>query len=109
MISLTLIIIDILVGIIVFFVSREVMLRSNKDKEVLTTSSSDNDDKVFNAIKSGAKTLNEIMKYTGLPKSTAYKSLKRLLKQGKVEKVINDKGNVRYVIKNEKDKNNSSS
>jgi uncharacterized membrane protein len=28
------------------------------------------------------------MKYTRLPKSTAYKALKRLLKEGKVEKVV---------------------
>ncbi|MBW9140128.1 MAG: winged helix-turn-helix domain-containing protein [Candidatus Aramenus sp.] len=106
MLNVTLLALDVLAGALTFFVSREVMTwLINRKKEVLVSSStSANEEKVLEAIRNGAKTLNEIMKYTGLPKSTAYKALKRLLKEGKVEKVVNG-GNVRYVekVKSEKD------
>ncbi|MCI2415152.1 MAG: winged helix-turn-helix domain-containing protein [Candidatus Aramenus sp.] len=103
MLNVTLLVLDVLAGALTFFVSREVMTRlSGREKEVLLSSSvTANEEKVLEAIRNGAKTLNEIMKYTGLPKSTAYKALRRLVKEGKIERVGNG-GNVRYV---EKEKN----
>ncbi|MCY0860557.1 MAG: helix-turn-helix domain-containing protein [Sulfolobaceae archaeon] len=53
---------------------------------------------VLEAIKMGTDTLAEIIRLTGLPKSTAYRRLKRLVKLGYIEEV-REKGKVRYVLK----------
>ncbi len=105
MISPLLIVLDVLAGLVAFFLSREFIVRLNRkgakeeSVDLLSEDSPDNDSVVLDAIENGAKTLNEIMNYTGLPKSTAYKSLKRLLKSGKVERVSNGNGKFRYVVK----------
>ncbi|MCY0859876.1 MAG: helix-turn-helix domain-containing protein [Sulfolobaceae archaeon] len=105
MITPLLIILDILAGIIAFFITRDLMIWNERRKRsALSTSEEliDTDLKVLKAISEGAGTLNQIMKYTGLPKSTAYKSLKRLLKEGKIEKIV-ENGKVRYVVKSKSD------
>ncbi|MEM0362430.1 MAG: helix-turn-helix domain-containing protein [Sulfolobaceae archaeon] len=57
---------------------------------------------VLEAIKMGTKTLADIVRQTGLPKSTAYRRVKKLVKLGYVEE-IREEGKIRYEIKKNQD------
>ena len=50
----------------------------------------------------GTKTLADIVRQTGLPKSTAYRRVKKLVKLGYVEE-IREEGKIRYEIKKNQD------
>jgi len=102
--------IDALLGLLAFFVSKIILerkaKREEKDEEVLI-SSDELDDKekaVLEAIKNGAKTLNQVMKVTGLPKATAYRKIKSLIKKGLVKVEIEDNKRV-LKVKEEKKEN----
>ena len=89
--------IDALLGLLAFFVSKAILERRAKRKEeeeeVVISSGEELDDKekaVLEAIKNGAKTLNQVMKATGLPKATAYRKIKSLIKKGLVKVEIED-------------------
>ncbi|QGA55281.1 helix-turn-helix domain-containing protein [Sulfolobus sp. E5-1-F] len=56
---------------------------------------------VLEAIKMGTNTLAEIVRQTGLPKSTAYRRVKKLVKLGYIEE-IREEGKIRYVVKSDK-------
>ncbi len=57
---------------------------------------------VLEAIKMGTSTLADIVRQTGLPKSTAYRRVKKLVKLGYIEE-IREEGKVRYVVKKKED------
>ncbi|MGC9105104.1 MAG: helix-turn-helix transcriptional regulator [Thermoprotei archaeon] len=57
----------------------------------------DRDWQVLEAIKSGANTLADIVKVTGLPKTTAYRRVKKLVRLGLV-KEVRERGKVRYEV-----------
>ncbi|EZQ10574.1 TrmB family transcriptional regulator [Candidatus Acidianus copahuensis] len=59
---------------------------------------------VLDAIKNGASTLQEVIKITKLPKSTAYRRVKKLVKLGYVIEA-REEGKVKYIL-NEKKKRN---
>ena len=90
--------IDILLGLLAFFISKSLLDRKAKvEEEEVIISSEELDDKekvVLDAIKNGAKTLNQVMKVTGLPKATAYRKIKSLIRKGLVKIEIEDKKRV---------------
>jgi len=90
--------IDILLGLLAFFISKSLLDRKAKvEEEEVVISSEELDDKekvVLEAIKNGAKTLNQVMKATGLPKATAYRKIKSLIRKGLVKIEIEDKKRV---------------
>ena len=53
------------------------------------------DKRVLEAIRAGNKTLSDIVRATGLPKTTAYRRVKKLVKLGLVREV-REKGRVVY-------------
>ncbi|WP_236752369.1 helix-turn-helix domain-containing protein [Acidianus sp. HS-5] len=76
---------DVSLGIIAFFVTKDLLDRRNKKVQtdvVVTEGLSERDTKVLDAIKQGAKNLSEVVKVTGLPKSTAYRAVQKLMKEG---------------------------
>jgi len=88
--------IDIFLGLLAFFISKTLLDRRAKveEEEIIISSEEELDDKekiVLDAIKSGAKTLNQVMKVTGLPKATAYRKIKSLIRKGLVKIEIEDK------------------
>lgn len=106
MISVLLIAFDVLLGIVTFFIVRSVMIwRSEKKEESIEVidTLNDRDEKILKAIREGKNSLSEIMKATGMPKSTVYKGLQRLLKEGKIEAIREGKV-TKYVISEEKSK-----
>ena len=98
--------IDILLGLSAFFISKTILEKRAKkeEEEVIISSEEELDDKekaVLDAIKNGAKTLNQVMKTTGLPKATAYRKIKSLIKKGLVKVEIEDN---KRVLKAKEDK-----
>ena len=100
--------IDALLGLLAFFVSKAILERRAKRKEeeeeVVISFGEELDDKekaVLEAIKNGAKTLNQVMKATGLPKATAYRKIKSLIKKGLVKVEIEDN---KRILKAKEDK-----
>jgi uncharacterized membrane protein len=63
------------------------------------------DKQVLDAIKSGANSLADIVKVTGLPKTTAYRRVKKLVRLGLV-KEVREKGKVRYEVQDKGQTNN---
>ncbi len=63
------------------------------------------DKQVLDAIKSGANSLADIVRVTGLPKTTAYRRVKKLVRLGLV-KEVREKGKVRYEVQDKGQSNN---
>ncbi len=84
------------------------VLRRNKAKEKVEDESlnvdlvpnvlDERDTIVLEAIKMGTNTLADIIRQTGLPKSTAYRRVKKLVKLGYIEE-IREEGKIRYILK----------
>ncbi|BFH72362.1 hypothetical protein SJAV_03060 [Sulfurisphaera javensis] len=102
--------IDILLGVLAFFISWFIINRKEKDSEEVVLVDKDNlDDKeviVLEAVKNGAKNLGDVMRMTGLPKATAYRKIKSLIKKGKL-KVKSENGKRYIYINNEEKKKNN--
>lgn len=102
---------DILLGISAFLVSKHILnkrevvkereVTENEEIEILNTEIDETEKKILDAIRNGAKTLNQVMKATGLPKATAYRKIKSLIKKGIVSVKIEN--NKRMLVVNEKE------
>ncbi|AWR96258.1 helix-turn-helix domain-containing protein [Acidianus sulfidivorans JP7] len=112
------IVIDVLIGVVTFFSSKYFLERFNerktveKDNDVVLLSENELDENeklVYEAIKNGAKTLNEVMKATGLPKATAYRKIKSLINKGLVNVEVVSNKRVLKVKKEEKSNTNNQS
>ncbi|XDF43412.1 helix-turn-helix transcriptional regulator [Saccharolobus solfataricus] len=95
----------VLVSLIIFLVRRgNVRVVKEEEEESVDLAPEVLDERdtiVLEAIKKGTNTLSDIVKQTGLPKSTAYRRVKKLVKLGYVEE-IREEGKVRYVVKTDK-------
>ncbi|BFI74437.1 helix-turn-helix transcriptional regulator [Sulfurisphaera ohwakuensis] len=78
--------------------TRKAELTEEESAELITDVLDERDKLVLNALKDGSSTLAEIIRKTGLPKATAYRRLKKLVKLGYVEEV-RERGKIRYVLK----------
>lgn len=67
-----------------------------EEQPIIQAELNDRDLAVLNAIKAGASTLSEIMKATNLPKTTAYRRVKKLVSLGYVKEIRKD-GKIYYV------------
>ncbi|BAB66089.1 helix-turn-helix transcriptional regulator [Sulfurisphaera tokodaii] len=94
----------VLISLIVYFFlrrrkeARKVESAEEENAELVTDVLDERDKLVLNALKDGSFTLAEIIRKTGLPKATAYRRLKKLVKLGYVEEV-RERGKIRYVLK----------
>ncbi|QGR18427.1 helix-turn-helix domain-containing protein [Sulfurisphaera ohwakuensis] len=94
----------VLISLIVYFFfrrrkeARKVELEEEENTELVTDVLDERDKLVLNALKDGSSTLAEIIRKTNLPKATAYRRLKKLVKLGYVEEV-RERGKIRYVLK----------
>jgi len=98
---LVLMVIDvILIGLIVWLLlgKRKVSVPRKEEVTLVNDVLDERDKMVLDAIKSGAKTLSEIINKTGLPKATAYRRVKKLVSLGYVEE-IRERGKVYYKFK----------
>ncbi|ARM76806.1 helix-turn-helix transcriptional regulator [Acidianus manzaensis] len=68
-----------------------------ESKEVVESTLNDRDLLVLNAINSGATTLSEIIKVTKLPKTTAYRRVKKLVSLGYIQEVRKN-GKIYYQV-----------
>ena len=63
--------------------SRRTQAKAEQGVEVeVDTGLADRDREIIEAVKKGANTLSEIVRTTGLPKTTVYRRVKRLVKEG---------------------------
>ncbi|BFH72965.1 hypothetical protein SJAV_09090 [Sulfurisphaera javensis] len=99
---IALIILDvILISGIVYLIKgrkQKETLAKDEEAEVVTEVLDERDKIVLEAIKDGSITLAEIIRKTGLPKATAYRRVKKLVKLGYVEE-IREGGKVKYALK----------
>ncbi|AWR97999.2 helix-turn-helix domain-containing protein [Acidianus sulfidivorans JP7] len=103
--SLNLLVILIIAGLIltnsvlgyVLYLFRKMKSEDKNNKtEIIESTLNDRDLLVLNAINSGANTLSEIIKVTKLPKTTAYRRLKKLVSLGYIQEVRKD-GKIYYI------------
>ncbi|WP_230937906.1 helix-turn-helix domain-containing protein [Sulfolobus acidocaldarius] len=81
----------------------EIVTQGAEDEEVNLSNETldERDTMILEAIKMGGNNLTEIMRLTGLPKSTIYRRIRKLVRLGYVEE-IRERGKVRYSVKKEK-------
>lgn len=94
---------DVTLGGIAFLITKDLMeKRSKKETKVndiiITEGLNERDNKVLEAIKEGARNLSEVIKYTGLPKSTAYRAVQKLVKEGYIT-IKRENGENVYLLK----------
>jgi uncharacterized membrane protein len=89
---------------VIFLLHRgKIRIRNEKGRddeiiEVVNDALDERDTIVLEAIKMGASTLADIVRQTGLPKSTAYRRIKKLVKLGYIEE-MREGGKIKYVVK----------
>ncbi|WP_338599030.1 helix-turn-helix domain-containing protein [Sulfolobus tengchongensis] len=76
------------------------IMKDEEGVDLVTDKLDERDAIVLEAIKMGTNTLADIVRQTGLPKSTAYRRVKKLVKLGYIEE-IREEGKVRYIIKSD--------
>ncbi|AOL17727.1 transcriptional regulator [Sulfolobus sp. A20] len=94
---------DAILASLIFLVLRRNKTREEVDDQSINVDIVPNilderDTIVLEAIKMGTNTLADIIRQTGLPKSTAYRRVKKLVKLGYIEEV-REEGKIRYVLK----------
>ncbi|ACP38993.1 conserved hypothetical protein [Sulfolobus islandicus M.14.25] len=93
----------VLVSLIIFLLRRGNIRVVNEEESVdfVPEVLDERDTIVLEAIKMGTNTLADIVRQTGLPKSTAYRRVKKLVKLGYIEE-IREEGKIRYVVRSDK-------
>ncbi|WP_016731999.1 helix-turn-helix transcriptional regulator [Saccharolobus islandicus] len=93
----------VLVSLIIFLLRRGNVRVVNEEESVdfVPEVLDERDTIVLEAIKMGTNTLADIVRQTGLPKSTAYRRVKKLVKLGYIEE-IREEGKIRYVVRSDK-------
>lgn len=82
-------------------VAQTAPVSSEEEAELSSEELDDRDAIVLEAFKKGARTLSEAVKYTGLPKSTVYRRIKKLVKLGYLEE-RRERGSIWYVLTNKR-------
>ncbi|AGJ63552.1 helix-turn-helix transcriptional regulator [Saccharolobus islandicus] len=93
----------VLVSLIIFLLRRGNVrvLKEEESVDFVPEVLDERDTIVLEAIKMGTNTLADIVRQTGLPKSTAYRRVKKLVKLGYIEE-IREEGKIRYVVRSDK-------
>ncbi|ACP46642.1 conserved hypothetical protein [Sulfolobus islandicus Y.G.57.14] len=93
----------VLVSLIIFLLRRGNVrvLKEEETVDFVPEVLDERDTIVLEAIKMGTNTLADIVRQTGLPKSTAYRRVKKLVKLGYIEE-IREEGKIRYVVRSDK-------
>ena len=82
-------------------VAQTAPVSSEEEAELSSEELDDRDMIVLEAFKKGARTLSEAVKYTGLPKSTVYRRIKKLVKLGYLEE-RRERGSIWYELTNKR-------